>query len=218
MVLPVRGQDVPVGVDRDPLQALELRGAGAPLAEAAQVGAVRVEDLQDGFGSFVKKMSVFIAKLGGKNSPVSCCFRCPLRRCTPARPQPPPCMNMRRKNGLEFRRTVFPSCRINTKQVSIVPRELELPLPRPLLPEGGDDLSVDVEDLDPVVVRVGDDDAVGVADGDVVRVLKVPWAGAHLAELAHEGAVGLENLPKEKYVLVNKNKLCSPQKCAQSVP
>ena len=90
--------------------------------------------------------------------------------------------------------------------IEIAPWELELPLPRPLLSERGDDLSVDVEDLDPVVVGVGDDDAVGVADGDVVRVLKVAGAGAHLAELAHEGAVGLENLPKEKYTLVN-NKL-----------
>ncbi len=51
VVLPVRGQDVPVGVDGDPLQALELGGAGAPLAEAAQVGAVGVEDLQNGFES-----------------------------------------------------------------------------------------------------------------------------------------------------------------------
>ncbi len=213
MVLPVRGQDVPVGVDRDPLQALELRGAGAPLAEAAQVGAVRVEDLQDGFESFCLGKGPF----SSQNSPVSCCFRCPLQRCTPARPQPPPCMKMKRDQNLE---KLFSRILLQKYQTSVViaPWELELPLPCPLLPEGGDDLSVDVEDLDPVVVGVGDDDAVGVADGDVVRVLKVARAGADLAELAHEGAVRLENLPKEMYALVNKNKLRSPQECAQSVP
>lgn len=45
MIFPVRDQNVPVGVDGDALQALELGGAGAPLAEAAQVGPVGVEDL-----------------------------------------------------------------------------------------------------------------------------------------------------------------------------
>jgi len=62
--------------------------------------------------------------------------------------------------------------------------------------KGGDDFPVDVEDLDAVVVGVGDDDAVGVADGHVVRMFKISWSRTRLAEFAHERTIGLENLGK----------------------
>ena len=52
-----------------------------------------------------------------------------------------------------------------------LPREFELCLFGALASEGGDDFAVDVEHLDAVVVRIGDDHAVGRTDGDVVRVL-----------------------------------------------
>ena len=45
MVLPVRDEDVTLGVDRDPLQPLELRVALPPPPEGAEEGAVGVEDL-----------------------------------------------------------------------------------------------------------------------------------------------------------------------------
>ena len=57
--------------------------------------------------------------------------------------------------------------------------------------------------LKSVVVWVGDDDPVCVADGDVVRVLKLTGLAAHRAELGHKSAVALENLGwKEMLTLV----------------
>lgn len=44
-----------------------------------------------------------------------------------------------------------------------------------LAAEGIQHLSVDVKDLHPMVVRIGDNDAVGVAHGNVMRVLKLPF-------------------------------------------
>lgn len=45
MILPVRHEDVTVGVDGDPLQSLELARAGAPASEAAKEGPVGIKDL-----------------------------------------------------------------------------------------------------------------------------------------------------------------------------
>ena len=45
MVLPVRCEDVALGVDGDALEALELGVGRAPAAEAPQEGPVGVEDL-----------------------------------------------------------------------------------------------------------------------------------------------------------------------------
>lgn len=62
------------------------------------------------------------------------------------------------------------------------------------LADNKDRPSIDVEHLHPVVVGVADDDAVGVAHGDVVRVLQVAAQVAQRAKLAHERSVGLEDL------------------------
>ncbi|GBM90422.1 hypothetical protein AVEN_72329-1 [Araneus ventricosus] len=75
-------------------------------------------------------------------------------------------------------------------------RELELAIVRPFRAEGGEAATVHVKDLDPVVVGVRHHHAVGVGHRNEVRVLELTWTTAHAAELADEGAVGLEHLGK----------------------
>ena len=69
--------------------------------------------------------------------------------------------------------------------------------------------------LKSVVVWVGDDDTVCVADGDVMRVLKLTGLAAHRAELGHKSAVALENLGwKKMLTLVWRTKNDKRLRCA----
>lgn len=45
-----------------------------------------------------------------------------------------------------------------------------------------------------MVVGVGDDDPVGVADGNVMGMLQLPGLASHCAEFPHKCAIALENL------------------------
>jgi len=45
-----------------------------------------------------------------------------------------------------------------------------------------------------VVVGVGDDDPVGVADGNVMGMLQLPGLASHCAEFPHKCAIALEDL------------------------
>ena len=52
--------------------------------------------------------------------------------------------------------------------------------------------------LKSMIVRVGNDDTICVADGDVMWMLKLSGLAAHRAKLGHESAVALENLTRRK--------------------
>ena len=99
---------------------------------------------------------------------------------------------------------------------NISPGELKLSLLGAFRTKGGQDFAIDVKDLDarnyitPVnsddccphlksmIVRVGNDDTICVADGDVMWMLKLSGLAAHRAKLGHKSAVTLENLGREK--------------------
>ena len=99
---------------------------------------------------------------------------------------------------------------------NISPGELKLSLLGAFRTKGGQDFAIDVKDLDarnyiiPVnsddccphlksmIVRVGNDDTICVADGDVMWMLKLSGLAAHRAKLGHESAVALENLTRKK--------------------
>ena len=49
-----------------------------------------------------------------------------------------------------------------------------------------------------MIVRVGNDDTICVADGNIMRMLKLPGLAANRAKLGHKSAVALENLGREK--------------------
>ena len=56
-----------------------------------------------------------------------------------------------------------------------------------------------------MIVRVGNDDTICVADGDVMWMLKLSGLAAHRAKLGHESAVALENLTRKKVGQSTKN-------------
>ena len=74
------------------------------------------------------------------------------------------------------------------------PWELELSFLRSFRTECGQNLSVDVENLQSVIVGVGDDHPVRVTDSDVVRVLQLSGLVTHTAKLGDECSVALEHL------------------------
>lgn len=92
-------------------------------------------------------------------------------------------------------------------------RVFELPLFGPLGAESGEQATVHVVDLHPVVVGVAHDHAVRGAHGHVVRVLQLARTLADAAELGHVRAVALEHLKKEEkkthfiLAIVNQNLL-----------
>ena len=75
-----------------------------------------------------------------------------------------------------------------------VPREFELTVFGSFLAEGRQDFAVDVKDLNAVVVGVRDDDPVGAANGDVVRMFELTGSVSQTAKLADKGAIRLEDL------------------------
>ena len=75
-----------------------------------------------------------------------------------------------------------------------LPGEFELCFFGALASEGGDDFAVDIEHLNAMIVRIGDDDAIGRTHSDVVRVFQLSGPIAQTAELAHERPVRLEHL------------------------
>lgn len=77
---------------------------------------------------------------------------------------------------------------------SSIPWEFELAGIGTLGPERGQDLAVDVEDLDAVVVGVGHDDAILVAHCDVMGMFQVAGFAPHDPKLANECTIRLENL------------------------
>lgn len=90
-----------------------------------------------------------------------------------------------------------------------LPRKLELPFSSALAPERRQDPPVDVEDLYPVIVRVGHNDPVRARDGDVMRVLQLPGLVAHRAEFPYKRSIRLENLQQEKHTVATfTNRIC----------
>ena len=113
-------------------------------------------------------------------------------------------------------RTVGQELRLFFVAKNISPGELKLSLLGAFRTKGGQDFAIDVKDLDarnyitPVnsddccphlksmIVRVGNDDTICVADGDIMWMLKLSGLAAHRAKLGHESAVALENLTRKK--------------------
>lgn len=75
-----------------------------------------------------------------------------------------------------------------------LPWEFELSFFRTFLSEGREDTSVDVENLNSVVVGVGDDDSIRIRDGYVVRVVELSDFRSVGPKFPDERSVGLENL------------------------
>ena len=57
-----------------------------------------------------------------------------------------------------------------------------------------EDLAIDVKNLYAMIVRVANDNSVGIAHSDVVGMLKITRFATHDSKLADKWAIGLENL------------------------
>lgn len=85
-----------------------------------------------------------------------------------------------------------------------LPGKFELTIGRSLAGDRIQNSAVDVEHLDTMIIRIGDDHAIRIRHGDVVRMLELANFVAERTEFAHERTVRLENL-REKITAILKN-------------
>ena len=83
-----------------------------------------------------------------------------------------------------------------------VPWKLKLPRICAFWTESRQDFTIDIENLNTVVIGVGYNNSVCIAYSDVMGMLQVTRFTSHYTEFAHEWAVRLENL-KNKSVFEN---------------
>ena len=75
-----------------------------------------------------------------------------------------------------------------------LPWKLELACVCPFGAKSCEDFAIDVKDLYAMIVRVTDDNSVGITHSDIVGMLKITRFATHDSKLANKWAIGLENL------------------------